>query len=178
MNTQNILLHLKSGNAKEAISLLDSCTSEDHALPEYHELRGMALTMIGNLRAAQASLEHSVKLAPSRPSAQFNLALVLDRSDQLEDAAETCQTVLLLDPAHAGARMLEKRIADKLRDRRYTDASGFAVISAEDDPSRRERTEWHRNKCPNCGGLNHITRRTCNHCSLLLPELDPVVPVE
>lgn len=92
MTAEAALARLRAGDAKGALSLLDSAPDDD-ADPATHAARGMTLLDMNQPEAARTALRAAVSLGDTSPPTLLNLAIAEDRSGDLPRARGLMGTV-------------------------------------------------------------------------------------
>lgn len=91
------------GDAKEALSLIETALAFD---PNHTEARanfGNALRALGRLDDAEQAYRDAIALAPDHLNARFNLGVLLEISGRFPEAEQSFRKVLTLEPDHAEA---------------------------------------------------------------------------
>jgi tetratricopeptide (TPR) repeat protein len=88
----------RSGNYELALKTLDLALDQNNELPKLHSCKADILRELGRFQAAQACLEHAIKLAPQDPENYFSLAkLLISRRDLIEAQKYTQKLIELID---------------------------------------------------------------------------------
>lgn len=138
------------------------------------ELLGISYTQTGQKDEARRAFLLATQHEPGSASIHYNFAVFLAGLQDWDEAAEENRTALYLKPDHAGALALQQKMAEKIRFRDFTssegvDIKGRAVLT---------NSAFANVECPICGAKNHFSRRTCEKCSQLIPEMKEIIPVE
>jgi tetratricopeptide (TPR) repeat protein len=169
---------LKRGEWLAALVHIKAYTAADPGNVEAQELLGIALAQNGDRHAAMKVLSDVVEINPGRASGHYNLALLLNDDNMLDEAMEEVQAALYIKPDHAGARTLRETLAKRLKDRYCRSDENFAVVESHFNPLTQSSEEWAKILCVSCGAMNFITARTCSRCGSYLPEDEELEPVE
>ena len=169
---------LKRGEWLAALVHVKAFLAADPENVEGQELLGIAHAQNGERHSAIAVLSDVVEKNPGRVSAHYNLALLLNEDNKIDEAMEEVHAALYIKPDHAGATHLQETISRRLKDRYCRSDENFAVVENRFDPLTQSKEEWAKIPCVSCGAMNFITARTCSRCGSYLPEDEELTPVE
>lgn len=168
---------LRHGRIRAVLSL-HAATPDSLDSAQAMELVGISHARLRHADEARAAFERAIRLDPKRVSAHYNFALFLAGQGALDDAVEENGVALFLQPDHAEAEALQHALAVRVRERTDHGTEGFAVVSADAGGVSSPSPAFARLVCAMCGAPNFVTARTCKRCGSLLPETDPIIPVE
>ncbi len=101
---------LKEGKPAEALAFLDRALAVDPDNAEIYELIGVSHMKLGRAEAAGEAFQRATMLSPSARTF-YNLAVHLYELGEMQEAQESASEALKLNPKHAGAQLLLKKIA-------------------------------------------------------------------
>ncbi len=101
---------LEGHDGQGAIELLWPYISENHSDAMARSLYGMALFTAGHTDAGIAELRQATILQPDGAQLHFNLAVALFQSGDKTAAQTECEEALRLDPSHASAGTMLRRL--------------------------------------------------------------------
>ena len=90
----------------EALPILQEAVKLAPYFPDAHNALGRVLAEKGDTKGALREFAMALLINPQLVDAEFNLAVVLMRDNRLEDALESLDEVLKINPAHEYARTL------------------------------------------------------------------------
>jgi tetratricopeptide (TPR) repeat protein len=92
---------LKLAQAHEALDCCNRALSLQGDCPAAHNVRGMALSRLGEYRAALGAFNAAIAIRPGDPAFYCNRGAVLRSLDERDDALANYRKAIELDPAHA-----------------------------------------------------------------------------
>lgn len=102
---------LETGNPQRALELADQVVAIDESIAEGYQIRGIALTKLGQVEEATIALRRATEMAPYEPKHYYNLAVNLRDRGLRDEAQQMAEEALRLDPKHAGARSVAREIS-------------------------------------------------------------------
>jgi tetratricopeptide (TPR) repeat protein len=103
-------LALREGNVSHALSIADDVLAIDAASAEANQIRGIALTRLGDVDAAGEAFRRAAESDPTQAKHFYNLAVNLNSRNRPEEALTEVETALRVDPGHLGARQLRAQL--------------------------------------------------------------------
>lgn len=105
---------LQSGQAEQALELINQAIELNQHDSESHVLRGISLAQLQRTDEATEAFRNAIACGPSNPKAYFNLAVHQYSLGQKVEAETMAKEAIRLDPTHAGAKDLVGRIQREL----------------------------------------------------------------
>jgi protein O-mannosyl-transferase len=94
-------IRLRSGQAAEALPLLERAVALAPWFAGAHDARGMALSRMGRIDAAIQAHQQALQLEPASVEARANLGLALEEQGRVAQAVSVYREALRLDPGRA-----------------------------------------------------------------------------
>ena len=92
---------LKSQSPSEALDLIQPRLEGDQSNnPSLWSLCGLCLAQLGHVEDAIHALEYSIRIGQDEAKTHYNLAQLLRKSDQIDEAKQSLANALLCDPGH------------------------------------------------------------------------------
>ncbi len=92
---------LKSQSPSEALDLIQPRLERDQSNnPSLWSLCGLCLAQLGHVEDAIQALEYSIRIGQDEAKTHYNLAQLLRKSDQIDEAKQSLANALLCDPGH------------------------------------------------------------------------------
>ena len=92
---------LKSQSPSEALDLIQPRLEGDQSNnPSLWSLCGLCLAQLGHVEDAIQALEYSIRIGQDEAKTHYNLAQLLRKSDQIDEAKQSLANALLCDPGH------------------------------------------------------------------------------
>lgn len=103
-------LQRERGQAMQAMVRLNRVLDLAPDQPDALLQRGLAHRDLGQIKPALADLKRAVELQPDRPEIKLELALLMETSQNREEALKLVREVMLKSPELVGARELNERL--------------------------------------------------------------------
>src|SRR5438128_272583 len=99
-----VAMHLE-GKRQEALVELNQAIQAGEESTEVHSAKGHLLYELNQYEEAVRSYQRLLELVPNHPTANFNLAICLEKLARWQEAADSFQRAMVNDPDRADTRL-------------------------------------------------------------------------
>ena len=131
---------LKSQSPSEALDLIQPRLEGDQSNnPSLWSLCGLCLAQLGHVEDAIQALEYSIRIGQDEAKTHYNLAQLLRKSDQIDEAKQSLANALLCDPGHINSLVARGEVYADEGDNESAQQHWNRVVAIEADHPISER---------------------------------------
>ena len=131
---------LKSQSPSEALDLIQPRLEGDQSNnPSLWSLCGLCLAQLGHVEDAIHALEYSIRIGQDEAKTHYNLAQLLRKSDQIDEAKQSLANALLCDPGHINSLVARGEVYADEGDNESAQQHWNRVVAIEADHPISER---------------------------------------